>query len=187
MNRMADCHTDRKNYANGMCHPCYDKNRYSENSDQWKARREKHREDRIEYDRKWIERNPGYQKKWHKENHEAQKEYKKKWRKDNLGHEKRRSAIDIQFKLSVNLRSRLYEALKKGYKSGSAVRDLGCSVKDLKSHLESKFESGMSWYNYGKWHIDHIIPLSSVDLTERKQLLKVCNYTNLQPLWAEDN
>jgi hypothetical protein len=45
----------------------------------------------------------------------------------------------------------------------------------------------MSWNNWGKWHLDHIIPLASVDLTVRENVLKVCHYTNIQPLWAEDN
>jgi len=96
---------------------------------------------------------------------------------------------DIQYKLKTNLRTRLRITLKNNYKSGSAVRDLGCSIESFKSYLESKFQSGMSWDNYGLygWHIDHIKPLSSFDLTDRKQLLEACHYTNLQPLWAKDN
>ena len=65
----------------------------------------------------------------------------------------------------------------------------GCKIDFLMGYLESKFTSGMTWKNhklYG-WHIDHIIPLSSFDLTDRDQYLKACHYTNLQPLWAVDN
>ena len=72
-------------------------------------------------------------------------------------------------------------------KNGSAVKDLGCSLEQLKRHLEDQFISGMVWENYGKWHIDHIKPLVSFDLTDRKQLIDACHYTNLQPLWVEDN
>lgn len=80
-------------------------------------------------------------------------------------------------------------AIRSNAKSGSAVRDLGCSIANLKLYLESKFTEGMSWDNYGRsgWHIDHIVPLSHYDLTDREQLLKACHFTNLQPLWAKDN
>lgn len=94
---------------------------------------------------------------------------------------------DIQYILSKRLRSRLYDALKGNFKTGSAMSDLGCSIDFLKEYLESKFQDGMTWPNYGLWHIDHVRPLSSFDLTDRNQLLEACNYTNLQPLWAEDN
>jgi hypothetical protein len=96
---------------------------------------------------------------------------------------------NINFKLSKGLRTRLWSAIKDNQKAGSAVKDLGCSIDKLKSYLESKFLPGMSWDNHGQygWHIDHIKPLSSFDLTDRKQLLEACHYTNLQPLWAKDN
>lgn len=74
-------------------------------------------------------------------------------------------------------------------KSGSPVRDLGCSLEELKTHLEQQFQLGMTWENWSRtgWHIDHIQPLSSFDLTDREQFLKAAHYTNLQPLWAKDN
>lgn len=107
--------------------------------------------------------------------------------------EKRRQ--DINTKIASNLRARLWYFLKNNQKVGSAVKDLGCSVGELKQYLEKQFytniknDEKMTWGNYGfyGWHIDHIIPLSSFDLTKRKQFLKACHYTNLQPLWAEDN
>ena len=100
-----------------------------------------------------------------------------------------RLKIDPQYKLSLSLRRRLRCALKGNYRSGSAVKDLGCSIEEFKKHIESKFQDGMSWdnWNYEGWHIDHIKPLSSFDLTDRNQLLQACHYTNLQPLWAKDN
>lgn len=101
---------------------------------------------------------------------------------------KERMTNDIQYRLSSVLRLRLNCALKGyGYKMGSAVKDLGCTVKELMKYLESKFTNGMNWENRGLWHIDHIEPLSSFDLSDRKQLLKACHYTNLQPLWAIEN
>jgi hypothetical protein len=108
---------------------------------------------------------------------------------DNGSQAKYMSEYSKKNKISHNLRRRLQKALKGNFKSGSAVRDLGCSIEELKRHLESQFKPGMSWNNYGRdgWHIDHIIPLSKVDLSDREQLKKVCHYTNLQPLWAIDN
>lgn len=96
---------------------------------------------------------------------------------------------EIQYKLKKTLRSRLHSAIKLNQKSGSALKDLGCTISELKTYLESKFQPGMSWDNWGiyGWHIDHIKPLSSFDLKDRKQLLEACHYTNLQPLWAQDN
>lgn len=93
-----------------------------------------------------------------------------------------------------HLRKRLQMAIKKDQKSGSAVRDLGCSIDYLKSYLEDRFyirDTGeeMSWDNYGVkgWNIDHIRPLAFFDLTAREQFLEACHYTNFQPLWWEDN
>ena len=100
---------------------------------------------------------------------------------------KERMKTEISYRLAYYLRVRLNKALKGNYKSGSAVRDLGCSVEELKIHLESLFQDGMNWENHGQWHIDHKKPLDSFDLTYRKQLLEACHYTNLQPLWAKDN
>lgn len=123
----------------------------------------------------------------------AKSEYKKR-RRDHFNETSRvyqlkRRKIDLNFKLKDYLRKRLNSALKANQKSGSAVRNLGCSIEQFKQYLESKFQPGMTWENYGKygWHIDHIKPLASFDLTNRDQLLQAVHYTNLQPLWACDN
>ncbi len=100
-----------------------------------------------------------------------------------------RRQSDIVFRLRKQLRSRVYCAIKGNFKSGSAVRDLGCSIEYLKAYLEGQFEPGMSWDNWGRhgWHIDHIHPLASFDLTDPEQFKQAVHYTNLQPLWAKDN
>jgi hypothetical protein len=98
-----------------------------------------------------------------------------------------RCKSDLGFKLSRNLRRRLNNALRNNQKMGSAIKDLGCSISDLKFWLEFWFDEGMNWSNYGnkegQWSIDHIKPISKFDLTNRDQLLEVCNYKNLQPMW----
>jgi hypothetical protein len=144
-------------------------------------------------------------KKWYEDNKEKVKDYQKDYRiinkdvwrikyypKHKHKHNKyrrERAKTDIQYKLKLNLRYRFKNALNGNYKTGSAVKDLGCTIAELKQYLESKFQSGMTWDNYGLygWHIDHIKPLASFDLTDRKQMLEACHYTNLQPLWAKDN
>lgn len=112
---------------------------------------------------------------------------REKWRQANPDYIIKKYHSDINFKLKMNLRSRINSVLKGKIKSGSAVRDLGCSIEELKQHLENQFQDGMTWENHGKWHIDHIKPLSLFDLTNRKEFLEACHYTNLQPLWAKDN
>lgn len=101
----------------------------------------------------------------------------------------KKRATDLQFRLTLSLRSRLIHAVRTGQKNGSAVRDLGCSIAEFKKYIESKFQIGMTWKNWSRsgWHLDHIVPLASFDLTKREQLLKACHYTNIQPLWAKDN
>jgi 5-methylcytosine-specific restriction endonuclease McrA len=97
-------------------------------------------------------------------------------------------------RIRARLRKRLSSALKYGHKSGSAIRNLGCLVEEVKIWLEQQFyahpETGeiMTWNNYGSgWHVDHIIPISKVDLTDINQLKIVCNWFNLRPLWAKEN
>lgn len=105
-----------------------------------------------------------------------------------------RRKTDINFKLIGNLRARLNIALKKNIKSLSTIQLIGCSIEQLKEHLESQFTDEMSWDNHGRgwdnkkeWHIDHIKPCASFTLTKPSEQEKCFNYTNLQPLWAIDN
>jgi len=194
----------------------HDKRYTEKNKDKVKLRQRLYREknkDKIQIEKKtYYRKNKDkirvQQKSWISLNKEKKKLQSKSWRvlnKDKIKIQKKvyaknnrnkinkyfdkKRKTDIQFKLGILLRSRLREALKGNFKSGSAVKDLGCSINELKTYLESKFLSGMSWENHGiyGWHIDHIKPLSSFNLNDRKQMLEACHYTNLQPLWAKDN
>jgi hypothetical protein len=152
---------------------------------------------------KWRKEHPEQNKaiatEWRENNRDKFKVYKAKFLSVGANKEKakvtRKAYIknlletDIAFKIGYNLRARLRRAIKIEQKVGSAVRDLGCSIQHLKLHLELFFDKGMTWDNYGHsgWHIDHIKPLSSFDLTDRKQFLEANNYKNLQPLWSKDN
>lgn len=121
------------------------------------------------------------------------REYAKQHYQNNKEHihrqRKYRLYSNINARLAANLRTRLRNAVKYQQKAGSAVRDLGCTIEELNKHLESRFQEGMSWDNWSKsgWHIDHIRPLSGFDLTDIEELKEACHYTNLQPLWAQDN
>ena len=99
---------------------------------------------------------------------------------------RRRRQTDPMFRLVANLRRRLNRLLK-GSKSKKTLELTGCDSKFLKEYLEARFLPGMTWENYGKWHIDHIIPLSRVNLFDTNELHMVCNYKNLQPMWGSDN
>lgn len=108
-------------------------------------------------------------------------------RQEISAYQKHRYHSNSNYKTTKLLRCRLRDILRDSQKTGSAIKDLGCSVNELKIHLEKQFQSGMTWENQGTWHIDHIIPLSKFDLNDREQFLKACHYSNLQPLWATDN
>jgi len=90
---------------------------------------------------------------------------------------------------SHNLRALIYHSFsRKNFKKYLKTETvLGCSLDDAKKHIESQFKDGMTWENQGMfgWHIDHKIPLASAKTIE--EVIKLCHYTNLQPLWAKDN
>jgi hypothetical protein len=113
-----------------------------------------------------------------KEKINANKRYKEKLRRN----------IDPTYKLITNQRTRITGILKK-HKTSKTLDLLGCSAQFLRTYIEDKFLEGMTWDNYGKygWHVDHITPCSSFDLTDIEQQKMCFHYTNLQPLWAIDN
>ena len=94
---------------------------------------------------------------------------------------------DIEYRLVKLLRGRVRATITKGCKSAHTLELLGCSIDELKVHLEQQFEPGMTWDNCHKWHIDHIIPCAYFDLTKEENQRICFNYRNLQPLWARDN
>lgn len=134
-------------------------------------------------------------RKYYKNNSKA---IKKKWLNYYYSHKKEifekrkpkqsnRLKSDPLFMLKRRLRNRLYYALqKKSWKKNTQFSEyIGCSLEQLKEHIEKQFVTGMSWANQGEWHIDHIIPLDSAKTPE--ELYVLSHYSNLQPLWAKDN
>lgn len=154
-----------------------------------KRRRElydtKNREKILERNKKWILKNIEYKKEYDKERQQELKS--KKSEQKLINYHKRKS--DALYRIKRSLRARLYFAVKNNSKFSSTIKLLGCTMDEFKAYLESKFKNGMNWNNYGfnGWHIDHIVPCASFDLTKPEQQKKCFHYTNLQPLWAIEN
>jgi hypothetical protein len=144
------------------------------------------------------------QKIYREKNKEKEQEYRRKYRIENIdkindnrkktqplinSYLKNKRDSDPVYKITVYMRSRVksYLTIKNITKKNKTFELVGISPIELKEYLEKKFTQDMSWDNYGfyGWHIDHIIPLSSVKTEE--EIYKLCHYSNLQPLWAEDN
>jgi len=146
-----------KNKCQSQCKICF------------KLYRENNKEKRIILWKNWFIKNKNKRLKY-------QRNYVKNRRKD-----------DENFRISQNLRNRLNKVLKRINKSQSTLQLLGCDIEYLKSYLESQFIKNMTWSNYGKWEIDHIIPCSFFNLVNPIHQKLCFHYINLQPLWKKDN
>jgi hypothetical protein len=98
-----------------------------------------------------------------------------------------RYATDVAYRVLRCIRSRISVAVSGKTKSDRTTALLGCSIPFLRGYLSALWEPGMSWENYGEWHIDHKRPCASFDLTDPAQQAKCFHFLNLQPLWASDN
>jgi hypothetical protein len=104
----------------------------------------------------------------------------------NAKYQRKRYAEDIDFRILMNIRTRFYALLTN--KEGRSTLDfLDYTMGELRYHIATRFERGMSWDNYGEWHIDHIIPCASFDHQDPTQVRECWALSNLQPLWASDN
>jgi hypothetical protein len=174
----------KKSGYNSQCKSC---------TKEWRLKNKTHL---VKYHKKWKTSNSehiyNYSKTYKQNNKEKIEEYYRQWKQKNKNYfneymiNKRKN--DPQFHLITLVRSRLYEFLKfrKITKRNTTEEIVGCTKEFLKEHIEKQFTEGMSWDLMGKYiHIDHIIPLSSAKTED--ELYELCRYTNLQPLWAEDN
>ncbi len=101
-----------------------------------------------------------------------------------------RTLNDPKFKLKRCLRQRIWKVIKQqeGVKRRRSFDLTGCTPQFLKQWLESQFKRGMKWSNYGKrWDIDHKVPCKVFNLSVESEQLKCFHYSNLQPLWKEEN
>lgn len=179
-----------KDGYNNHCKPCINlRNRqYRENNKEYfsKMRKKHYKKNRsklLAQKAKYVAKNKDkkakYDKQYRKNNADKIRLHKKNW-------EKKHKNNPI-FKIKRNLRRRIHH-LVKGQKSDHTFNLIGCNAEEFKIHIESQFKPGMTWNNYGShWHIDHIIPCCTFDLSKESEQRKCFHYTNQQPLWKEEN
>jgi hypothetical protein len=148
----------------------------------------KNREKRLQYFSDWQKDNRDrlndYHQKWREKNIDKHREYKRKY-------EKHRKDTDPLYKLISNFRTAIYQVLKESNveKNGHYFDILGYTPEELINHLEKQFTEGMTWENYGEFHIDHKLPISSFNIKEigDEEFMKCWSLDNLQPMWGEEN
>jgi hypothetical protein len=125
----------------------------------------------------------------YKENKQYYKQYNQKSKERINKYLKQKRQTDSIFKFKSNVRSLISSSFKRGTnqfsKKAKTEQILGCTIEEFRSYIENKFVKDMSFENYGKWHLDHIIPISIANTEE--EIIRLNHYTNFQPLWAEDN
>ena len=156
-------HKNKSKYSN-LCKPCYSE----KGKEQWKNRTP----EQIASDKRT-------QREWRSKNRERiNKRNREKFKNDPI------------LKVRQYMRSRVSELLK-NKKCAKSIELLGCTLDFFKSYLEERWQSGMTWDNYGfgddKWHVDHIVPCSAFDFSKEDHQRKCFHYSNLQPLWQKDN
>ena len=154
-------------------------------------------------DKKWRDSNKEYMsnksKTWYEQNKEHRKEYIKEYREKNID-KIRKTKRDYQqhlrdtdplYKLISYFRTAIYQVLKESNveKNKHYFDVLQYTPEELITHLELQFKDDMSWDNYGKWHVDHIKPISSFNIVEMgdEEFMKCWSLGNLQPMWGEEN
>jgi len=154
-------------------------------------------------DKKWRDSNKEYlsnkSKTWYEQNREHRKQYLKEYREKNIDsirktkrdYERNRKASDPLYKLISNFRTAIYQVLKESNveKNRHYFDILQYTPEELIIHLESQFKDTMSWDNYGEWHVDHKLPITSFNIEEMgdKEFMKCWELENLQPMWGDEN
>lgn len=162
-----------------------------------KSSREKRKDEAKEYNRIWKESNPDYFAQYREENKDKRREYNRQWHQDNPEKAKQKARRNYlsnrtspAARLSTNMKSGISKAISRGSKRGRRTFDLlGYTIDELRAHLERLFHPGMTWENYGEWHVDHVTPVSAFNYETPDDIdFKRCwALSNLQPLWAIDN
>lgn len=207
----SQCRNCQKEYTkqHRIENPNYDKEYREKNKEKLEIKRIEWKENNPNYLKEWRDKNPNKGREYYKENKEKQFDYNKKFKQNNPTYQKNyikgwketnpnymnkyhkiRSKYDPIFKLRRNISSNIGQSFKRACnglytKKSKSLNILGCDINFFIEHITSQFKEGMTLKNYGEWHLDHIIPISSAQTEE--DIVKLCHYSNYQPLWAEDN
>jgi hypothetical protein len=154
-------------------------------------------------DKKWRDNNKEKLSKkhklWYENNKNKWNDYIKEYRKNNIDkirqikrdYERNRKASDPLYKLITNFRTAIYTVLKESNvdKYGHYFDILQYTPEELINHLEKQFKDDMTWDNYGIWHVDHKLPITSFDIQEMgdEEFMRCWCLDNLQPMWGEEN
>lgn len=149
------------------------------------AKKDSHRE----YMRVYNQANKDRALQYRRDNAQRMAEYNKGRRAETNAWYKEKRKTDPNFRLSNDMRTVLRRALKCGKitKSSSAGKLLGFDIDTFRRWLEFHFEPWMSWDNYGKWHIDHVLPISRFDLSNPEEQRVCLHWSNMQPMCAKAN
>ena len=162
-----------------------------------KRRRNKYKDYSKKYRRENVELIKLRRKKYYDKNKEKEYSNHRIWIEKNK--EKRRASErewknkrrqnDIDFRLRNNIGSYIRKNLKYFINENKEyyTEYIGCEISFYKKYLEKQFQNGMSWNNYGEWHIDHIKPLSLFNFSNQDDIYLAFNYKNTQPMWKIDN
>ena len=194
-NKNMECFYKRQREKDGRdfkCKECrnhFNKQYRNNNKEKVKASRKtyynknikKMRDEKLKYTKTHREAKKKYDLIYRAQNKEKISKYKKEWEKNHKN--------DPIFKIKRNLRRRVHHALKGEDKSDNTFALLGCTADQFRVYIESLWQEGMSWENYGRngWHIDHKIPCSAFDLSKESDQRKCFHYKNSRPLWEKDN
>lgn len=182
----------RKSGIRPDCKECRKKEsrrRYLDKGERIKSYAADYRKNNPTANKDYYLNNSGYFKAYRQKHSERYKEWRDKNRASVKVWKRRKLAEDPSYKVACALRSYLSTKLRrsKACKSRKTEDLLGCSFTEFKDYLERKFKEGMSWDNYGEWHIDHIKPCSQFDLSKVEEQASCFHHTNMQPLWAKEN
>jgi len=184
-------HKDKSNKTDGLtsacktCRSSYNAKWRSDNKEHVGAYRAKNRARYQLTSSKWAadnrERAAENTAKWRAENRDRANEATKKCRK-------KRMKEDPAYALKERIGALIHKSMaRKGHRKNNRTAEiLGCTGAEFAHHIERQFTKGMTWVNRSKWHIDHIVPVSSAG-DDEAEIIRLSHYLNLRPLWAEDN